>query len=126
MAVESNKFLQVYANLLYQTWGDDALKQRFLKAPADVLKEFGLDPGGSKVNVTVIDPSAATDFDKYTPEGAATLWNEGLTSGQIDFVYLPELPEGAEGMELSVEQMEAISGGGCCCCCTCTPSCSCS
>lgn len=121
MAVEQEKFLQIYGTLLVRTWEDDALKQRFMSTPADVLKEFGLDPGQS--NVKVISPMD-DPTEECTPESAVRLWNKGLESGEITFVYPNQMPEGAEGMELSIQQMSAVAGGGCCC--TCTPCCSCS
>ena len=122
MAVAQEKFLQIYGTLLVKTWEDQALKQRFMTAPADVLKEFGLDAGTSKINV--IEPWQAVDPAQCTPESAVQLWNDGLDSGEITFVYPSQMPEGAEGMELSVQQMQAIAGGGDACCC-CTPCCSC-
>jgi hypothetical protein len=124
MAVAQERFLQIYGNLLVRTWEDDALKQRFLKAPTEVLKEFGLDAGDSSVRV--IHPWEAPDPALCTPESAVKLWNDGLEKGEITFVYPSQMPEGAEGMELSIQQMEAIAGGGDSCCCCCTPCCCCS
>jgi methionine salvage enolase-phosphatase E1 len=121
--VAQEKFLQIYGSLLVRTWEDEALKQRFLKTPAEVLKEFGLDSKGAHINI--IKPWEATDPSQCTPESAVTLWNAGLESGEITFVYPDHMPEGAENMELTVHQMEAVAAGDSCCCC-CTPCCSCS
>lgn len=120
--VAQDKFLQIYGTILVRTWDDSALKQRFLSNPGDVLKEFGLDAGGAKINV--IEPWEHPDPKMCTPESQVKMWNEGLATGNITFVYPKEMPEGAAGMELSVEQMEAIAGGGSSCCCCCTPCCS--
>ncbi len=121
MSVTQERFLQVYGNILMRTWEDTALKARFLASPAEVLREFGLDAGSSSIKV--IEPWQAADPTQCTPESAVKLWNTGLESGEITFVYPSQLPEGAAGVQLSVSQMEAISGGcGCCC----TPCCCCS
>ncbi len=117
------KFLASYGNLLIQTWGDEDLKQRFKSNTVEVLKEFGMDPGTAMV---VVKAPHEEEGPECTPESQIQLWNEGLKTGTIDFIYPEGLPEGAEGLELSAAQLEAISGGtdGCCCCCT--PCCSCS
>jgi hypothetical protein len=120
MPVTQERFLQVYGNVLMRTWEDVALKRRFLENPAEVLREFGLDAGSASIKV--IEPWQAADPAQCTPESAVMLWNKGLESGEITFVYPSQLPEGAAGVQLSVAQMEAISGGcGCCCtpCCCC-------
>ena len=121
--MSQEKFLAGYGNLLIQTWGDEDLKQRFKSNTTEVLKEFGLDPGTANVNI--IEPHDDIG-PECTPESAVKLWNDGLKSGSIDFVYPESLPEGAEGLELSAEQLDSISGGGDSCCCCCTPCCSCS
>jgi hypothetical protein len=120
--VPRDKFLQIYGTLLVRTWDDKALKQRFLSKPNEVLKEFGLDPGTAKVNV--IEPWEHPDPALATPDSQVKMWNEGLSQGNITFVYPKEMPEGAENMELSVGQMEAVAAGDSCCCC-CSPCCSC-
>lgn len=121
--VPQDKFLQIYGTLLVRTWDDKALKQRFLSNPADVLREFGLDAGSAKVNV--IEPWEHPDPKLCTPESQVKMWNEGKAQGNITFVYPKEMPEGAENMELSVGQMEAVAAAGDSCCCCCSPCCSC-
>ena len=121
--VSEEKFLQIYGNLLVQTWAFDELKQRFKKNPAQVLKDFGLDPGTAKVNI--IPPWDEPDPEKCTPESQYRMWKDGLASGSIDFVYPEQPPEGGGGEQLSMDQLEAISGGGYYCCC-CSPCCCCS
>ena len=120
--VGNEKFLQIYGSLLVDTWGDEALKQRFKSNPSNVLKEYGLDPG--KASVELISPMDQPTRD-CTPESAVQLWNDGLKSGKIQFVYPESIPEGAAGMELSADQLDAIAGGGTNACCCCTPCCSC-
>jgi hypothetical protein len=74
--------------LLADCWADPALKQRLLQDPATVLKERGIAaPAGSQVKIH-------EDSDAV-----------------IHFV-LPRKP--AEG-ELSVEELQAVSGGYCRC-----------
>ena len=119
-SVGKEKFLQIYGSLLVDTWGDDALKSRFKSDPSTVLKEYGLDPGSASVEL--ISPMENPTAD-CTPESAVELWNNGLASGKIQFVYPESIPEGAAGMELSSEQLAAIAGGNACCCCS--PCCSC-
>ncbi len=121
--VSQEKFLQIYGNLLINTWELAELKKRFKESPAAVLKEFGLDPGTAKV--TVKHPMEHPDPAQCTPESQYRLWQEGIKSGKIDFIYPEEPPEGAMNMELSEEQLMAVAGGGYYCCC-CTPCCSCS
>jgi len=121
-AVSEQKFLQIYGSVLTKTWADAELKTRFKTNPGAVLKEFGLDPGSAKV--TVKAPWDNPDPAQCTPQSQVKLWNDGLNSGQIDFYYPDAMPEGAEGMELTAEQLEAVAGGGDCCC-SCTPCCSC-
>jgi hypothetical protein len=124
MAVSEEKFLQIYGNVLTKTWGDPEFKERFTNETGDVLKEFGLDPGTSVIRL--VQPGSTTsDESLCTAQSQVKLWNDGLESGSIDFYYPSEMPEGAERMELSAEQLEAVAGGGDCCCC-CTPCCSCS
>jgi hypothetical protein len=118
--VDTEKFLKLYGEVLVRTWGDEELKSRFKSDPGVVLKEFGLDPGGAKV--TLKQPSQEPDPDICTPESQVKLWNQGLVDGEIQFYYPDEMPEGAEGQELGFEELEAVSGGGCC---SCTPCCSC-
>jgi hypothetical protein len=122
MAVSEEKFLQIYGNILTRTWDDAELKKRFMDSPEEVLKEFGLDPGTAKV--TIKKPWDDPDPKLCTPESQVAMWNTGLKSGAIDFIYPEVMPEGAEGMELSAEQLEAVAGGGDSCCCCCTPCCS--
>ncbi|MBI4818707.1 MAG: hypothetical protein HY791_20730 [Deltaproteobacteria bacterium] len=119
--VSEEKFLQIYGTVLVRTWDDTALKQRFLANPVEVLKEFGLDAGTATIKV--IEPRENPDPALCTPQSAVKLWNDGLQSGTITFVYPKEMPEGAEGVELSAEQMAAVAGGDACCCCS--PCCSC-
>jgi hypothetical protein len=119
--VSEEKFLQIYGNLLVQTWGDPELKARFKAHPVEVLKEYGLDAGTAKVEL--ISPHAKAG-DECTPESQVRMWNEGLETGKITFVYPENPPEGVSS-ELSEEQLEAVAGGwsvGSCCC---TPCCSC-
>ena len=120
--VGKEKFLQIYGSLLVDTWADEDLKKRFKTQPNTVLKEYGLDPGTATVDlISPMDPPTAD----CTPESAVTLWNDGLKSGKITFVYPESIPEGQAGMELSSAQLEAISGGGTNACCCCSPCCSC-
>ena len=116
------QFLQVYGNLLVQTWGDPELKARFLSHPEEVLREFGLDCGNATVEL--VSPFAEAT-EECTPESQVALWNEGLKTGKIRFVY-PENPPEGMSTELSEEQLEAVAGGdnsiSCCCC---TPCCCC-
>ncbi|HPY74224.1 MAG: hypothetical protein KBC30_03085 [Planctomycetes bacterium] len=119
--VTEEKFLQIYGNLLVQTWGDAELKARFMNNPAEVLKEFGLDAGNATIELISPQEEATPEC---TPESQVKMWNEGLQSGKIQFVYPENPPEGISG-ELSEEQLEAVAGGwsvGSCCC---TPCCSC-
>ena len=120
--ISDEKFLQIYGNLLVNTWAFPELKSRFKANPAEVLKEFGLDPGTAKVVLAVPWETAGPEC---TPESQVKLWNDGLKSGMIQFVYPEEPPEGMVGAELSEQQLEAVAGGGYYCCC-CTPCCSCS
>ena len=120
--VAEEKFLQIYGNLLVQTWGDAELKARFMANPAEVLREFGLDAGNATVELISPQDEATPEC---TPESQVAMWNEGLQSGKIQFVYPENPPEGISG-ELSEEQLEAVAGGGwevgsCCCtpCCCC-------
>ncbi len=119
--ISEEKFLQCYGNFLVQAWSDETLKARFKGSPADVLKEFGLDPKGAKVRV--IPPGPATA--QSTQESQVQLWNDGVSAGSIDF-YFPETPpEGTFGGELSDADLEAVAGGWSISCCCCTPCCSC-
>lgn len=118
MAIANDKFIQIYGFLHARTWEDEALKQRFLKTPEAVLKEFGLDAGRAKVNIIKELENPA----QFTAQTAADMWNTGLERGQIDFVYAQELPEEQTPGELTIQELESISGGGCCscshlCCC---------
>jgi hypothetical protein len=120
--ITEEQFLQVYGNLLVQTWSDAELKARFLSHPEEVLREFGLDCGNATVEL--VSPMAEAT-EECTPESQVTLWNEGLKTGKIRFIYPENPPEGMSG-ELSEEQLEAVAGGdwtvSCCCC---TPCCCC-
>jgi hypothetical protein len=121
MSVSEEKFLQIYGNLLVQTWGDAELKKRFKANPAEVLKEYGLDPGNATVELKAPWAEAT---EECTPESQVRMWNEGLAAGKITFIYPENPPEGVSS-ELSEEQLEAVAGGwsvGSCCC---TPCCSC-
>ena len=120
--ISTEKFLHAYGNLLVATWGDPELKQRFKDSTVEVLKEYGLDPGDAKVNIKA--PGEVSN-PEATIESQVKLWNEGLKSGSIDFYYPEEPPEGAENMELTEEQLEAVAGGWSISCCSCTPCCCC-
>ena len=121
--ISEDKFLQIYGNLLVNTWAMPDLKARFKANPEEVLKEFGLDPGTAKVQLI---PPMEHPTAECTPQSQVRMWEEGLQSGIIQFVYPDQPPEGAQGMELTFEQLEAVAGGGdACCCCSCTPCCSC-
>ena len=115
MAVSEQKFLQIYGTVLTKTWADPAMKERFMANPAEVLKEFGLDPGDA--TITLKKPwEENPDPADATPESQVKLWNDGLESGNIDFYYPDEMPEGPVAMELSAEQLEQVAGGAGCCC----------
>ena len=115
--VQGKKFLEIYGHLLVQTWGLPQLKQRFKADPAAVLKEFGLDPEGAKINL--IKPGKITS--QTTPTSQVKLWNEGKKKGVIDFVYPEEPPEDIDSLQLSEEQLMLVGGAGtyCCSCCPC-------
>jgi len=119
--VSQEKFVQVYGSVLVKTWSDPEFKKRFKENPGQVLKEFGLDPGDAKVRLL---PPRNPDNPNATRESQADLWNIGLQTGEIQFIYPEDMPEGVT-MELSDEQLQAIAGGDSCCCCSCTPCCSC-
>jgi hypothetical protein len=119
--VSEERFLQIYGNLLVQTWGDAQLKARFKANPAEVLKEYGLDCGEAEV---VLMTPWAEATEECTPESQVRMWNEGLAAGKINFVYPENPPEGVSG-ELSEEQLEAVAGGWSVGSCSCTPCCCC-
>jgi hypothetical protein len=60
---------------------------------------------------------------QQTPESQVKLWNDGKKSGSIDFYFPEEAPSDDFGaLELSEDELMAVSGGGgyyCCCCCPC-------
>ncbi|MCE5333086.1 MAG: hypothetical protein LLG06_00695 [Desulfobacteraceae bacterium] len=120
--VSAEKFLQAYGSVLVQTWADPDFKKRFKADPGAVLKEFGLDPGDAKVRLL---PPRDPSNPSATQESQVELWNLGLQTGEIQFIYPEDIPEGVN-LELTDAQLEAIAGGNACCCCSCTPCCSCS
>jgi hypothetical protein len=121
--VTLERFLEIYGNLLVQTWSDEKLKVRFMSHPEEVLREFGLDCGNSTVEL--VSPMAEAT-EECTPESQVALWNEGLKTGKIHFIYPENPPEGMSG-DLSEEQLAAIAGGEWTCvnACCCTPCCCC-
>ena len=121
--ISVEEFLQVYGNLLVQTWGDDELKARFLSHPEEVLREFGLDCGNATVEL--VSPLSEM-VEEATPESQVQLWNEGLKTGKIRFIY-PENPPEEISSELAEAQLEAVAGGNgyYCTACCCTPCCCC-
>ncbi len=122
MSIPTEKFLQLYGNLLVNTWAIPELKDRFKSSPVNVLKEFGLDPGSATVNVIVPHENPGPEC---TPESAAEMWNEGIIKGEITFVYPDNPPENEGRMELSVDQLGAVAGGLVVACCCCSPCCCC-
>ena len=119
--VAEEKFLQIYGNLLVHTWGDAELKARFMANPAEVLREFGLDAG----NATVELYSPLEEItEECTPESQVRMWNEGLQTGTIKFIYPENPPEGLSG-ELTEEELEAVAGGWSIGSCSCSPCCCC-
>ncbi len=123
-AVSEQKFLHIYGNLLVQCWGSPPLKKRFKESPELVLKEFGLDPNGAKVQLLAPGSSGAP-ASEITPQSQVVLWNKGLESGNIEFYFPEQPPEGQENIELSDADLEAVAGGWSISCCSCTPCCCC-
>jgi len=121
--VPASKFLHIYGHLLISCWGSPALKKRFLATPTIVLKEFGLDPEGAKINIK--KPEKGASSEQATPESQVALWNEGKKKGTIDFYFPEEPPETAANYELSDEELMAVAGGWRISCCCCTPCCCC-
>jgi hypothetical protein len=115
--MSEQKFLHAYGNFLVQSWASPPLRNRFRAEPALILKEFGLDPEGVKINI--LPPGERGP--NTAPESEVVLWNEGKKSGTIDFYYPEQPPEGVANMELTDEQLEAIAGGWSISCCCCTP-----
>ncbi len=118
--VSVEKFLNAYGNFLVQSWGNPALKKRFKDEPGRVLKEFGLDPEGAKVEVE--SPKMKPGTGEATAESQVKLWNDGKKAGKIRFIYPEEPPQDLKTAELSDQELEAIAGGwsvGSCCCSPC-------
>jgi len=122
--VPEQVFLHKYGELLVQCWGNPALKKKFQEDPASVLKAFGLDPEGAKINIKV-PGSAGAAASQTTPESQVRLWNEGKKKGAIDFYFPENPPESLAGQELSDEELMAVAGGWSVSCCCCTPYCCC-
>ncbi len=125
--LSQEQFLQRWGNLLVHSWGMPALKERFKSEPAEVLKEYGLDPDGA--TITLLAPGTPNDLGitDQTFESQYRLWMQGKQRGNIPLYYVEEPPEGVGGEQLSDEELMAVAGGvdtvSCCCCCT--PCCSC-
>jgi hypothetical protein len=125
--ISQEQFLQRYGNFMVHSWGMPALKTRFKQDPAEVLKEYGMDPGNARV--TVMTPETPNQFGitDRTMESQYRLWLQGKQQGNIPFYYMEEPPEGIGSEALSDEELMAVAGGvstiHCCCCCT--PCCSC-
>jgi hypothetical protein len=125
--IPESTFLHIYGEFLIDAWGNPPLKNKFMKDPGPVLKAYGLDPEGAKVNV--ISPgSKNVPATQCTPESAAKMWNDGKKKGSIDFVFPETPPAEFASQELSDQELMAVAGGASGCskyCCCCTPCCCC-
>jgi hypothetical protein len=122
--VPETAFLHIYGEFLVQAWGNAALKNRFLKDPETVLKAFGLDPEGAKINI-IRPGSKNVPASQCTPESQVKLWNDGKRKGTIDFVFPEDPPAEIAGHELTDQELQAVAGGAGYYCCCCTPCCCC-
>jgi hypothetical protein len=124
--ITQDQFLQRYGNIMVHLWGMPAMKERFKRNPAEVLNEYGLDPGNA--TVTLLTPGTPNQFGitDQTMESQYRLWLQGKQAGSIPFYYVEQPPEGIGSEALSEEELMAVAGGGdisCCCCCS--PCCCC-
>jgi hypothetical protein len=124
--VPESTFLHIYGEFLVEAWGNPPLKNKFLKDPGTVLKAYGLDPEGARINV--IKPGATgAPATQCTPESQVKMWNDGKRKGTIDFVFPEQPPAEFATAELTDEELMAVAGGGGCSkyCCCCSPCCCC-
>ena len=114
-----SEFVINYAAILKEAWtGGEEFKQRLMAEPAQVVKEFGLDPGDAKISIITEIRGEGTVDDQVR------LWQEGKAAGSIDFYVPLEEPVDLDDVELSDEMLEMVAGGGCTCC-SCPCSCCC-
>jgi hypothetical protein len=124
--VSEDRFLQIYGNIIVQSWALPAFKERLESETAEVLKEYGLDPGNATITLLQPNQPNALGVTDKTAESQYQMWILGKQRGNIPFYVADEPPEGAGGEALSDEELMALAGGGwSVSCCSCTPCCCC-
>ena len=91
--------------VIAQSWSDAAYKARLMEAPAETLREAGINvPSG--VNIRVVEQAISN-------EGSRDLVSK---EGEHFVLTLPLPPAAGSDSKIEDEQLEAVAGGICCCC----------